>query len=68
MFIYSEKYNTVFGISLELCEYLGVRKQKVFKLLKNSEYIHDTSFINSDLRKVMGGNTHYIPILYTYLN
>ena len=68
MFIYSEKYSTVFGISLELCEYLGVRKQKIFKLLKNVEYIHDTSFITSDLRKVIGGNTHYIPILHTYLN
>ena len=68
MFVYSEVYNTVFGISLELCEYLGVAKQKVYKLLKNQEYIHDTKFIGSDIRKVIGSNTHYILPLYTYLN
>jgi hypothetical protein len=68
MFVYSEVYNTVFGISLELCEYLGVAKQKVYKLLRNQEYIHDTKFIGSDIRKVIGSNTHYILPLYTYLN
>lgn len=68
MFVYSEVYNTVFGISLELCEYLGIAKQKVYKLLRNQEYIHDTKFIGSDIRKVIGSNTHYILPLYTYLN
>ena len=68
MFIYSETYNTVFGISLELCEYLGVKKQKIMKLLKNVEYIHNTKFIDNDIRKVIGSNTHYILPLYTYLN
>lgn len=66
MFVYSEKYNAVFGISLELCEYLGVDRHKVYRLVRNSEYIHDTSFIDSDLRKVIGNNTHYILPLYTY--
>lgn len=66
VFIYSEKYNTVFGISLELCEYLGVKKQKVIKLIRNGEYIHDTKFINNEIRKVIGTNTHYILPLYTY--
>lgn len=68
MFVYSEKYNTVFGISLELCEYLGVKKNKVYKLLKNREYINDTKFIPPDLRRAIGTNTHYIPSLYVCLN
>ena len=68
MFVYSEQYNAVFGISLELCEYLGVDKQKVFKLLKNQVYIHDTKFMGNDIRRVIGSNTHYILPLYTYLN
>ena len=68
MFVYSEKYNTVFGISLELCEYLGVKKNKVYKLLRNREYINDTKFIPQDIRRVVGNNTHYIPPLYACLN
>lgn len=68
MFVYSEEYNTVFGISLELCEYLGINKQKIYKLLRNQVYIHDTKFINADIRKAIGLNTHYILPLYTYLN
>ena len=66
MFIYSEMYNTVFGISLEMCEYLGINKQKVIKLVKNGEFIHDTKFISNEIRKVIGTNTHYILPLYTY--
>lgn len=68
MFVYSEIYNTVFGISLELCEYLGIDKQRVYKLLRNHQYINDTKFIGNDIRKVIGSNTHYILPLYTYLN
>ena len=66
MFIYSEKYNTVFGISLEMCEYLGINKQKVIKLVKNGEFIRDTKFITTEIRDVIGQNTHYILPLYTY--
>ena len=68
MFVYSEQYNTIFGISLELCEYLGIEKSKIYKLLKNREYINSTKFIPPDIRKVIGNNTHYILPLYTYLN
>ena len=64
MFVYSEKYNTVFGVSLSTCEYAGVPKQKVVKLLRNCEFVHGTSFISPQIRKVVGFNTHYIPILY----
>ena len=68
MFIYSEVYNTVFGLSLELCEYLGIKKQKIYKLIRDGEYIHNTKFIDDNIRKVIGSNTHYILPLYTYLN
>ena len=66
MFIYSKQYETVFGISLTLCEYLGIYRNKVIKLVKNGDFIHDTSFIDGDIRKVIGGNTHYILPLYEY--
>lgn len=67
MFIYCEEYNTVFGFSLSLCEYLGIQKKKVYRMLKNAEYVHDTSFIGTTLRKVIGNETHYIPILYSII-
>ena len=66
MFIYSKQYETIFGISLTLCEYLGIYRNKVIRLVKNGEFIHDTSFIDGDIRKVIGGNTHYILPLYEY--
>lgn len=64
MFVYSEEYNTIFGISLTLCEYIGIGKNRVIKLIKNGDVIHDTSFIDGDMRKVIGNNTHYILPLY----
>lgn len=67
MFVYSEQYNTVFGISLTFCEYIGIPKKKVIKLLHNTIYVNDLSFLSNDIRKVIGNNTHYIPILYSYI-
>lgn len=66
MFVYSKRYNTVFGLSLTLCEYLGIPKRKAIALFRGSEFVHDTSFIDSELRAVIGGDTHYILPLYEY--
>lgn len=66
MFVYSKEYNTIFGISLTLCEYIGIPKKKVIKLVNNGEFIYTTSFINSDIRRIIGSNTHYILPLYEY--
>ena len=67
MFLYSEKYNTVFGLSLSLCEYMGINKKKIFKTVSNAEYVHDTLFIDCRLRKYIGNDTHLIPVLYDIL-
>ena len=64
MFVYIEEYKTVLGVSLSLCEYIGIPKKKIFRLLSNAEYVHDTSFIDDTLRKCIGENTHFIPVLY----
>lgn len=66
MFVYSEEYKTVFGVSLTLMEYIGISKQKVIRLVKNGVFIRDTSFINSDIRRIIGTNTAYILPLYNY--
>lgn len=67
MFVYSENYNTVFGISLTLCEYMRIPKKKILKKLNNAIYVNDLSFLNKDIKKVIGNNTHYLPILYSFL-
>lgn len=66
MFVYSKKYNTVFGISLSLCEYVGIERKKVIRLVRNGYFIKDTSFIDNDMRRIIGSNTHYILPLCEY--
>lgn len=67
MFVYCEKYNAVFGLSLELCEYLGYEKNRIYKLMRNCEYVKNTKFIIPEIKKAMGYNTHYILPLYSCL-
>jgi len=69
MFIYDIKLNTVFGLSLSLCEYCGLNKHKIIKHVKsntNNEFINGTDFMNNDLKRIIGSNTHYILPLYCY--
>lgn len=66
MFVYSQEFKTIFGISLALSEYIGIPKKKIISMIKNGEFIKDTSFINSDIRRIIGNNTDYILPLYCY--
>lgn len=63
VFIYDTVSNYVYGLSITLLEYMGVPKARVIKRIKgnkNNVFIYDTSFIDSNLRVSIGGNTHYI--------
>ncbi len=63
IFIYDIGKNTVFGLSLTLCEYIGVERKKVVRLIKtnrNNRFVYDTGFISSDVRNIITNNTHYI--------
>jgi hypothetical protein len=69
IFIYDVKLKTVFGLSLTLCEYLGVDKNKVISKIRSNtsnEFINNTSFLTSDVKRIIGNNTHYILPLYCY--
>ena len=69
IFIYSEKYNTIWGLSLTLCDYIGVDKQKVVnKIRKNkaNRFIQNIGIISEDFRKKIGENTHYLLPIYLY--
>lgn len=63
IFIYSEKYNTVWGLSLSLCDYIGIYRKKVVKRIrenKNNIFMNGISFADDDIRKIIGNDTHLI--------
>lgn len=69
IFIYDVKLKIVFGLSLTLCEYIGIPKSKIISKVKsnnNNEFINGISFLNSDIKRIIGNNTHYILPLYCY--
>lgn len=69
MFIYSERYNVVWGLSLSLCDYVGIDRKKVISQIKENRknvFVGSTAFIDADMRKIIGNDTHIIPILYNY--
>ena len=70
-FIYSPKYSVVWGLSLSLCDYIGVDRHKVVRKIKSNrhnEIISDTSFINSEVRSILGNDTHLITAVYDLIN
>ena len=71
IFIYSKKYNTVWGLSLTLCEYIGIAKKKVIEKIRINPYnniIKDITVISEDIRKKVGNNTHYLLPIYHYFS
>jgi len=69
IFIYDVKLKTVFGLSLSLCEYLGINKHKIIEKIKSNkfnQFIPNVSFLNADIKRIIGNNTHYIMPLYSY--
>lgn len=71
VFIYDVKLKTVFGLSLTLCEYVGLDKHKIINKIKSNNFnrfINNTVFLNSDVKRIIGNNTHYILPLYCYFS
>lgn len=63
VFIYSERYNTVWGLSLSLCDYIGICRKKVVKRIrwnKNNRFMNGISFADGDIRKIIADDTHLI--------
>lgn len=62
-FIYSERYLTVWGLSLSLCDYIGIDRKKVIQKIKSNSHNHimnGVSFADDDIRSMIGDNTHLI--------
>lgn len=69
IFIYSKRYKIVWGLSLSLCDYIGIKKKKIISKIKANPYnniINDVSKISEDIRKKVGNNTHYLLPIYQY--
>lgn len=63
IFIYSVVYNRVWGLSLSLCDYIGVDRKKVIQKIKSNSHNHimnGVSFADDDIRSMIGDNTHLI--------
>lgn len=69
-FIYCADYSVVWGLSLTLCDYIGVNHKKVISRIRSNpsnEIIADTSFMDSAMRRMVGDDTHYIAPLYNIM-
>lgn len=69
IFIYDKEYKTVYGLSLSLCEYVGINKNKILcKLFSNKNNIEITklNFFNDNIKHIINNNPHYIPPFYEY--
>ncbi len=69
IFIYTRKYKCVFGLSLSLCEYCGIEKNKIINKIKsnsNNKIINGLSFIDDETRRIIGDNIHYMLPLFDY--
>lgn len=57
LYVYSEKYNTVFGYSLATSDFFGVKPNKVLKLFKtdaNNEFVYDFTNIPYEVKHIIG--------------
>ena len=66
MFIYSEKRKTVYGLSLTLCDYNGVKPEKVIERVKKNRrniFVYDGGKIDSMVRRCIGGDEFIISAL-----
>lgn len=69
VFIYSDRYRIVWGLSLSLCDYIGVDKKKVISSIKSNRhnrFVNGVSFIDPEMRGIIGDDTHLIPLLLHY--
>lgn len=69
--IYLPSEKTVYGISLDLCAYMGIGKEHVFKLLGTAtglEVVRDNHFLSKRLKYVSYANCHLIPVFYNYFH
>lgn len=71
LYVYCEKYNTVFGFSLSTVKFFGINPSKVVNLFKNNvsnRFISDFSIIPYDIKYIIGEKIDKYLALYDYFS
>lgn len=69
LYVYSEKYKTVFGFSLSTSKFFGIKPQKIVKLFKsntNNQFVYDFTNIPYEVKLVIGEKIDKYMTLYDY--
>lgn len=69
LFVYSKKYNKVWGFSLSTMKFYGIKENTINDILnniKNNVLIKDFSIIPYKVKRIVGGKLHHSIILYNY--
>lgn len=71
LFCYDKKVRKVYGFSLDTCEYIGVRKDKILRIISENPHnmvINDGYTDSKRIRKFLSVKEYCIPVFYEYFN
>lgn len=71
LFIHAYNSDVVIGISLDLCEYVGINKEKVLvkiKSMRNTKMINSILHFDKNIKKEIYKKEYLVPIFYEYFN
>ena len=69
LYVYCEKYNTVFGFSLSTSDFFGINPIKILNLFKNNpnnEFVYDFTNIPYEVKHIIGEKIDKYMTLYKY--
>lgn len=69
LYVYSEKYATVFGFSLSTSNFFGISPSKVMKMFEgnmNNEFVYDFTNIHYEVKHIIGEKIDKYMVLYKY--
>lgn len=69
LYVYSEKYATVFGFSLSTSNFFGISPSKVMKMFDgnmNNEFVYDFTNIPYEVKHIIGEKIDKYMVLYKY--
>lgn len=69
LYVYCEKYQTVFGFSLSTSRFFGVNSNKIVKMIKdnpNNEFVYDFTNIPNNVKHIIGEKIDKYMVLWKY--
>lgn len=69
--IYFYTKNSVYGLDLRECEYLGIKKEKIVNIIKNAKnisFVSDLKENSLELDEYLSSNAYLIPYIYYLKN